>query len=449
MAKADILGIVLAAGEGTRMKSKRPKVLHEVAGRSLVGHAMASALSAGVSRLGVVIGPERPDVAAEVKRRAPDAQVFEQVERRGTAHAVLQVAPLIEAGCAALVVLFGDTPLVRPESITALASAVQTGNTGIAVMGFEAADPTGYGRLITNGEALLAIREHKDASAEERALRLCNSGLMAIRGDIALDLLRSVQPNNAQNEYYLTDCVALARAKGLEARFVLAPEEDALGVNDRVQLAACEAVLQKRLREAHMRNGVTLLAPETVFFALDTQLEPDVVVEPHVVFGPGVKAESGAVIHAFSHLEGATVRAGATVGPFARLRPGADLGAGAKVGNFVEIKKSTLGEGAKVSHLTYIGDAEVGAGANIGAGTITCNYDGFNKALTKIGAGAFIGSNTALVAPVSVGEGAIVGAGSVITENVAGDALALTRAPQKALEGWAKAFREHQAKTGK
>jgi bifunctional UDP-N-acetylglucosamine pyrophosphorylase / glucosamine-1-phosphate N-acetyltransferase len=452
MAKADILGIVLAAGEGTRMKSKRPKVLHEVAGRSLVGHAMASALSAGVSRLGVVIGPERPDVAAEVKRRAPDAQVFEQVERRGTAHAVLQVAPLIEAGCAALVVLFGDTPLVRPESITALASAVQTGNTGIAVMGFEAADPTGYGRLITNGEALLAIREHKDASAEERALRLCNSGLMAIRGDIALDLLRSVQPNNAQNEYYLTDCVALARAKGLEARFVLAPEEDALGVNDRVQLAACEAVLQKRLREAHMRNGVTLLAPETVFFALDTQLEPDVVVEPHVVFGPGVKAESGAVIHAFSHIEGATVRAGATVGPFARLRPGADLGAGAKVGNFVEIKKSTLGEGAKVSHLTYIGDAEVGAGANIGAGTITCNYDGFNKALTKIGAGAFIGSNTALVAPVSVGDGAIVGAGSVITENVAGDALALTRAPQKALEGWAKAFREHQAtstKTGK
>lgn len=448
----DILGIVLAAGEGTRMKSARPKVLHEVAGRSLVGHAIASAQAAGVARLGVVIGPERPDVAREVTRRAPEAQVFEQRERRGTAHAVLQAAPLIEAGCKALVVLFGDTPLVRPESIRALAQSVQAGDTAVAVMGFEALDPTGYGRLLTEGEQLLAIREHKDASGEERAVRLCNSGLMAIRGDMALDLLRSIGADNAQNEFYLTDVVALARTRGLGARFVLAPEEDALGVNDRVQLSVCEGVLQRRLREQHMRAGVTLIAPETVFFSLDTELGRDVLVEPNVVFGPGVVVDSGAVIHAFSHLEGATVRAGATVGPFARLRPGADLGEGAKVGNFVEIKKATLGREAKVSHLTYIGDAEVGAEANIGAGTITCNYDGFSKFVTRIGAGAFIGSNTALVAPVSIGAGATVGAGSVITHDVEPDALALTRAPTKSLPGWAKAFRErpeNQAKTKK
>lgn len=437
-----ILGIVLAAGEGTRMKSSRPKVLHEVAGRSLVGHAMASAQAAGVARLGVVIGPDRPDVAREVAKRAPEATVFEQRERRGTAHAVLQAEALIAEGCAALVVLFGDTPLVRPESIRALAQTVQTGNTAVAVMGFEALDPTGYGRLITEGDKLIAIREHKDASENERAITLCNSGLMAINGALALALLKSIGASNAQNEFYLTDAVALARAAGHEARFVLAPEEDALGVNDRVQLAVCEGVLQRRLREQHMRAGVTLIAPETVFFSLDTDLARDVLVEPNVVFGPGVKVESGAVIHAFSHLEGATVRAGATVGPFARLRPGADLGEGAKVGNFVEIKKATLGREAKVSHLTYIGDAEVGADANIGAGTITCNYDGFSKYITKIGAGAFIGSNTALVAPVSVGAGATVGAGSVITHDVAPDALALTRAPIKALPGWSKAFRE-------
>ncbi|MCA0405003.1 MAG: bifunctional UDP-N-acetylglucosamine diphosphorylase/glucosamine-1-phosphate N-acetyltransferase GlmU [Proteobacteria bacterium] len=445
----DILGIVLAAGEGTRMKSARPKVLHEVAGRSLVGHAMASAQVAGVARLGVVIGPDRPDVAKEVEKRAPEAKVFEQRERRGTAHAVLQATPLLEAGCAALVVLFGDTPLVRPESIRALAEAVQTGNTAVAVMGFEARDPTGYGRLITQGDTLLAIREHKDASETERAIRLCNSGLMAIRGTLALDLLREVKANNAQNEFYLTDVVALARAAGHGATYVLAPEEDALGVNDRVQLSVCEGVLQRRLREQHMRAGVTLIAPETVFFSLDTELGRDVLVEPNVVFGPGVKVESGAIIHAFSHLEGAVVRAGATVGPFARLRPGADLGEGAKVGNFVEIKKATLGREAKVSHLTYIGDAEVGEDANIGAGTITCNYDGFSKYITRIGAGAFIGSNTALVAPVTIGAGATVGAGSVITHDVEPDALALTRAPTKALPGWAKAFRERPENVAK
>lgn len=446
---ANLLGIVLAAGEGTRMKSQRPKVLHAVAGRALVSHAIAAAREGGVDRLGVVIGPDRPDVAAEVKRTAPEAQVFEQRERKGTAHAVLQAAPLIEAGCDALIVLFGDTPLVRPESIKALAEAVTTGGAAVAVMGFEAADPTGYGRLITQGQALLAIREHKDASQAERAITLCNSGLMALNGKLALDLLRAVGSANAQNEFYLTDCVALARARGLETGFVLAPEEDALGVNDRVQLSVCEGVLQRRLREAHMRNGVTLIAPETVFFSLDTHLGADVLVEPNVVFGPGVVVESGAIIHAFSHLEGATVRAKATVGPFARLRPGADLGEGAKVGNFVEIKKATLGQGAKVSHLTYIGDAEVGAQANIGAGTITCNYDGFSKFVTRIGAGAFIGSNTALVAPVTIGEGALVGAGSTITHDVPADALAVTRAHLTKVDGWAKAFRERPENVAK
>ncbi len=439
---AAILGIILAAGEGTRMKSARPKVLHEVVGLSLLGHAIHAAQAAEVARLGVVIGPERGDVAAEVARHAAKARVFEQRERRGTAHAVLQAAALIEQGCAALVILCGDTPLIRPESIRALTKALEQGNTAVAVLGFEARDATGYGRLLTDGGQLLAIREHKDASPPERAIKLCNAGLMALRGDLALALLRAIGSDNAQNEFYLTDAVALARARGYAARFVLAAEEDAQGVNDRLQLAACEAALQRRLREQHMRAGVTLVAPETVFFSLDTVLERDVVVEPNVVFGPGVRVASGAVIHAFSHLEGASLGAGARVGPFARLRPGADLGAGAKVGNFVEIKQANLGSGAKVSHLTYIGDAEIGAGANIGAGTITCNYDGFAKYTTRIGAGAFIGSNTALVAPVTIGAGAIIGAGSVITADVEADALALTRAPTTALPGGSKAFRQ-------
>jgi bifunctional UDP-N-acetylglucosamine pyrophosphorylase / glucosamine-1-phosphate N-acetyltransferase len=446
-----ILGIVLAAGEGTRMKSAQPKVLHAVAGLSLVGHALGAARDAGVSDLAVVIGPDRPDVAAEIARRAPAASVFEQRERRGTAHAVLQAAPVLAKGFDAVVILFGDTPLVRPETIRALGAAVE-GNTAVAVMGFTAKDPAGYGRLITNGTSLEAIREHKDASAAEREIRLANGGLMALRGDIALDLLKSVGCANAQNEFYLTDCVELARGRGLGAVIVEVPEEEALGVNDRVQLAAAEAVLQHRLREAHMRSGVTLIAPETVFFALDTVIARDVVVEPHVVFGPKVVVEEGAVIHAFSHLEGAHVGAGASVGPFARLRPGANLGAAAKVGNFVEIKNVDLGAGAKVSHLTYLGDASVGAGANIGAGTITCNYDGFNKFRTTIGAHAFIGSNTALVAPVSVGEGAIIGSGSVITKDVPADALALARGQQITKASWAEGFRarpENAARTGK
>lgn len=435
------LAIILAAGEGTRMKSNRPKVLHEVAGLSLVGHAITNAIAAGLGRQVVVIGPDRPDVAAEVSRIAPSASFVEQRERRGTAHAVLQAEAQMAEGASAVVVLFGDTPLVRPETIRALADAVREGKTGVAVLGFEARDPTGYGRLIMDGPHLIGIREHKDATEKERAITLCNGGLMALRGEFALPLLKSVQCKNAQNEFYLTDCVAIAAARGLQARVVEIPEQEAQGVNDRVQLAACEAVLQQRLRETHLRNGVTMIAPETVFLSADTVIGRDVLIEPNCIFGPGVTIGDNAVIHAFSHLEGATLGAGTTIGPFARLRPGTELAEKAKIGNFVETKNAKIGKGAKVNHLTYLGDAVVGAGANIGAGTITCNYDGFRKFRTEIGEGAFVGSNSALVAPVRIGQGAFVGSGSVITEDVPDNALAIARGRQMVKADWAHAFR--------
>ncbi|MBN8534864.1 MAG: bifunctional UDP-N-acetylglucosamine diphosphorylase/glucosamine-1-phosphate N-acetyltransferase GlmU [Rhizobiales bacterium] len=435
------LAIILAAGEGTRMRSSRPKVLHEVAGLSLVGHALASAKAAGAGKIVVVIGPDRPDVEAEIRRVAPSANVVEQRERRGTAHAVLQAEAEIAKGFAAVVVLFGDTPLVRPETVRALAERVQQGKIGVAVMGFEAKDPTGYGRLIMDGPHLIGIREHKDANEKERTIALCNGGLMALRGEFALPLLKSVQSKNAQNEFYLTDCVALACARGLSASVVEVSEEEAQGVNDRAQLSQCEAVLQKRMRAEHLKNGVTMIAPETVFVSLDTTIARDVLIEPNCVFGPGVSIGEGAVIHAFSHLEGATVAAGATIGPFARLRPGTKLGEGAKIGNFVETKAAEIGQGAKVNHLTYIGDATIGAGANIGAGTITCNYDGFRKFRTEIGEGAFIGSNSSLVAPVTIAAGAYVGSGSVITKSVPENALAVARGKQVTIDGWAEAFR--------
>lgn len=441
MSTPRILAIVLAAGEGTRMKSAKPKVLHEVAGLSLVGHAIASAEAAGVNAIAAIIGPDRPDVAAEVTKMSASARIFEQRERRGTAHAVLQAESAIAQGHDAVVILFGDTPLVRAQTIRHLADAVLASNTAVAVMGFEAKDPTGYGRLLMEGESLKAIREHKDASEAERAIHLSNGGLMALRGDIALDLLKSVTNTNAQNEFYLTDCVELANARGFSARVVTVPEEEAQGVNDRVQLAACEGVLQRRLREAHMREGVTMIAPETVFLSMDTQIARDVLIEPHCVFGAGVKVGEGAVIHAFSHMEGATIGAKATIGPYARLRPGADLAEKAKIGNFVEVKNAAIGKGAKVNHLTYIGDASIGANANIGAGTITCNYDGYRKFKTEIGEGAFIGSNSSLVAPVKIGAGAYVGSGSVVTKEVPQNALAVARGKQANMEGWAEKFR--------
>jgi bifunctional UDP-N-acetylglucosamine pyrophosphorylase/glucosamine-1-phosphate N-acetyltransferase len=379
-------------------------------------------------------------VEQEARRILPDVRIFVQRERLGTGHAVLSAREALAEKPDDVIVAYADTPLVKAETFAKLRAPLAEG-AAVVVMGFEARDPTGYGRLLTSGDQLLAIREHRDATEAERAVTLCNGGLMAIRGDLALTLLDKVGNANAKGEYYLTDIVEIARELGHRAAIAVVPEEEVHGVNDRAQLAAAERMIQERLREAAMMAGVTLVAPETVFLSHDTRLGQDVIVEPHVVFGPGVTVEAGAVIHSFSHLEGARVASGAGVGPFARLRPGATVGPKAKVGNFVEIKNTDLGAGAKVSHLTYLGDASVGAEVNIGAGTITCNYDGYNKHRTEIGEGAFIGSNSSLVAPVTIGKGAFVGSSSVITENVPADALALGRGRQVVKEGWAAEFR--------
>ena len=346
-----------------------------------------------------------------------------------------------------MIVLYGDTPLLRPETLSKVRTALDTGADVVAI-GFEAADPTGYGRLLMDKDgALVGIREHKDASDAEKAITLCNSGILAFRSGGALKkLLAAIDNKNAKSEYYLTDAVALAHADGLQARMVQSDEEEVRGVNSRSELAAAEAIIQRRLREKAMENGASLVAPETVFLSADTVIGKDVIIEPNVVIGPGVVIEDGATIKSFCHLERAHVGPYATVGPFARLRPGAKLAKNAHVGNFVEIKQSDIGEGAKVNHLTYIGDSSVGAAANIGAGTITCNYDGFEKHRTEIGAGAFIGSNSSLIAPVKIGEGAYVGSGSVISKNVEPDALALTRAPQEEREGWAAKVRARRTR---
>jgi bifunctional UDP-N-acetylglucosamine pyrophosphorylase/glucosamine-1-phosphate N-acetyltransferase len=439
------LAIVLAAGEGTRMKSDRPKALHEVAGRSMLANILSSAVKAGVSRVAVIVGPGRDDVGAEARRCIPDAEMFVQSERRGTAHAVLAARAAIAAGCDDLIVLFADTPLLTAPTIGAMRAAIADG-AAVAVLGFEAYNPFGYGRLLRDAAGrLVAIREEKDASEEERAVTLCNGGLMAIDGAHALRLLEKIDNKNAKGEFYLTDVVELARADGRDAKVVIADESEVLGVNDRIQLAQAEAVAQARLRRAAMAGGATMIAPETVFLSADAMIGRDVTIEPHVVIGPGVTIADGAVIHSFSHLEGASVGKGATIGPFARLRPGAALAEKAKVGNFVEIKNATVAQGAKVNHLTYIGDADIGANANIGAGTITCNYDGFLKYRTTIGENAFIGSNSSLVAPVTIGAGAYVGSGSVITKDVAPDSLAVARGRQMVKADWAVSFRMAQA----
>ncbi|MBL8574758.1 MAG: bifunctional UDP-N-acetylglucosamine diphosphorylase/glucosamine-1-phosphate N-acetyltransferase GlmU, partial [Hyphomicrobiaceae bacterium] len=417
MTERSCLMIVLAAGEGTRMRSALPKVLHQVGGLPMVGHVVRTARAAGASRLAAVVGPNADAVAATVTRFAPDASVFEQRDRLGTAHAVLQARAALAEPADDVLVLFSDTPLVRPETLARVRARLADG-ADIVVLGFEAENPHGYGRLLERDGRLVAIREEKDASDEERKVRFSNSGIMAFRGAHALSIIESIGNANAKGEYYLTDAIEIAHARGLVAVAERGEEREFLGVNDRSQLAICEAVFQDRMRAAAMAAGVTLMSPSTVFFSYDTELGRDVVVEPNVVFAPGVKVEANVQIRAFCHLEGALVRSGATVGPYARLRPKADIGEGAHIGNFVEIKAARIETGAKVNHLTYIGDARVGAKANIGAGTITCNYDGFGKYHTDIGAGAFIGSNSSLVAPVSIGDGAIVGAGSVVTTDV-------------------------------
>ncbi|MCW4114065.1 bifunctional UDP-N-acetylglucosamine diphosphorylase/glucosamine-1-phosphate N-acetyltransferase GlmU [Aurantimonas sp. MSK8Z-1] len=423
------LSIILAAGEGSRMKSSVTKVLHPIGGRPLVAHVAATAAAAGAQASALVVGRDAEAVAAAVAGAGHAASVHLQSERLGTAHAVLAARKAIGAGYDDLLILYGDTPLIRPETLLA-ARAVLAEGAAICVIGFRPADPTGYGRLIEEGGTLKAIREEKDASAEEKAIGFCNGGVMAIDGRRALDLIGRIGNANAKGEYYLTDIVEIARADGLSVRAIEAAEKEVLGVDDRVKLARAEAVWQADRRMEAMRAGATLIAPDTVTFAYDTVLGRDVLVEPNVFFGAGVTVGEGAVIHAFSHLEGAEVGPGASIGPFARLRPGTRLADGAKVGNFCEVKNAVVGEGAKINHLSYIGDASVGARTNVGAGTITCNYDGFLKHRTEIGADAFIGSDTALVAPIRVGDGAYVGSGSTLTEDVPADALAIARARQ-------------------
>lgn len=442
-AQADCLAVVLAAGEGTRMRSSRPKVLHEIAGRSLLAHVLAAIAEAGIDRTALVIGPGRDDVAAV----AAGAPSFVQEERRGTAHAVLAAQAAIAAGCGTLLVAFADTPLLRPQTFAALRRALGETGAAVAVLGFEASHPAGYGRLVMERGELTAIREHRDASPAEREITLCNGGIMAIDGNVALELLRAVRSDNSQNEFYLTDVVALARQRGRAATVVVADEAEVLGVNDRVQLAAAEAAMQARLCEAAMLSGVTLVDPASVTLAFDTRIGRDTIVEPHVVFAPGVTIGEGARIRGFSHLEGASVGDGAIIGPFARLRPGARLAEDVHVGNFVEVKAATLGKGVKANHLTYIGDATIGARTNVGAGTITCNYDGFSKTKTEIGEGVFVGSHSSLVAPVTIGAGAYIGTGSVVTEDVAADALVIARSRQVEKPGWAATFRTEQAAT--
>lgn len=438
--------IILAAGKGTRMKSQLPKVLHPIGNQPMVRHVLATAGDAGLDPLVLVIAPGMHKVASVGADFSEEVKSATQHEQLGTANAVLAAKETLGDFEGNLVVLYGDTPLIRPETISNLLAALhKDARCAVAVLGFTPEDAGDYGRLVVdNNGALVAIVEAKDATAEQKKIRLCNSGVIALRGGMAWDLLERVDNKNAKGEYYLTDVVAIAVAQGLKAMAVEADAAEVLGVNSRVDLAVADAVFQSRKRHEAMLNGATLQAPDTVYFSADTELAADVVVEPNVYFGPRVVVGSGAHIKAFSHLEGSVIGDHSVVGPFARLRPGTNLGEHVKVGNFVEIKKSEIEHGAKISHLSYIGDASIGAEANIGAGTITCNYDGYNKYRTVVGRDAFIGSNTALVAPVTVGAGAIIAAGSVITEDIEANALALARTRQEQKADWAKTFRDKQ-----
>ncbi|MGJ8595481.1 bifunctional UDP-N-acetylglucosamine diphosphorylase/glucosamine-1-phosphate N-acetyltransferase GlmU [Sulfitobacter sp.] len=432
--------IILAAGKGTRMNSELPKVLHPIAGDPMLVHAMAAGATLEPVHTVVVAGHGAEEVTAAAQDYDETATVVVQSEQLGTAHAVAQARDALSGFDGTAIVLYGDTPFVSSETLEEMMSAAEGAD--VVVLGFEAADPERYGRLVMDGTSLERIVEFKDASEEERAITLCNSGVIACNATLLFDLIDAVGNENASGEYYLTDIVGLARSRGLKATAVTCDEAETLGVNSRAQLAEAEAAFQARARAILIEDGVTLQAPETVFLARDTVIGRDALIEPNVVFGAGVTIESGAHIRAFSHLEGCHVSRGAVVGPYARLRPGAELEENAKVGNFVEIKNAVLAEGAKVNHLSYIGDAFVGAHANIGAGTITCNYDGVMKHHTHIGANAFIGSNTMLVAPIHIGDGAMTGSGSVITSDVEPDALALARAPQVEKPGMARKLME-------
>ena len=428
--------IILAAGKGTRMKSDLPKVLHPIAQAPMLVHAMRAGQALEPDRTVIVAGHGAEAVGRAAQAQDEMAEVVIQAEQKGTAHAVAQAAATLRDHEGDALVLYGDTPFIRPETLERMVEARATHD--LVVLGFEAADPARYGRLVMEGGDLARIVEFKDATEAERAISFCNSGVIAARTRTLFDLIEAVGNDNASGEYYLTDIVAIARARGLTATAIACDEAETMGVNSRPELARAEALFQARARADAVEDGVTFYAPESVYFAYDTVIGRDTLVEQNVVFGPGVTVESGAHIRAFSHLEGCHVSRGAVVGPYARLRPGAELAEDVRVGNFVEIKNAVLDEGAKVNHLSYIGDASIGAQSNIGAGTITCNYDGVSKHRTEIGARVFIGSDTMLVAPLRIGDGAMTGSGSVITEDVPGDALALGRAPQVTKPGMAR-----------
>lgn len=442
---ANRAAVILAAGQGTRMQSALPKVLHAVGGRPMIDWSISLAQSVGCERILVVCSPAGATVQAHVTGQlGPDAITI-QAPPLGTGHAVLTAQDALSDFDGDLVVLCGDVPLIETATLESLFSEVSKGAT-VGVLGFEADDPGAYGRLITDSNGNLeAIVEAKEATPEQLAVSFCNSGVIAAPSKAMFELLSKVTNDNKKGEYYLTDIVGLARESGGTCRTVSCDEAQVMGINTRTQLAEAEASFQAKRRSEVLEAGVTMTAPETVYFSYDTIIENDAVIEPNVVFAPGVTVKSGARVRAFSHLEGAIVGADSSIGPFVRLRPGAELEARVKIGNFVEVKNTKMGPGAQASHLSYLGDGEIGAGANIGAGTIFCNYDGFLKYKTKVGAGAFIGSNSALVAPVTIGDGAFVGSGSVITKDVEANALAVARGKQMQKAGWATAFRDKMA----
>lgn len=426
------------------MRSSLPKVMHEVAGLPMLGHVLNVSETAGCDDIAVVVGKSAEMVRDWTLGFQSKASVFEQKERLGTGHAVLAAREALEKAPDDVLILFGDTPLLNPETLVSIRNELAHGS-AVVVLGFEADDPTGYGRLLVNDGKLEAIREHKDATETERKVTFCNGGIMGLRGDCALELLDAIGNENANQEYYLTDVAEIANDKGLQVTAVQAPEAELIGVNTRQGLSEVEALWQTTRRNSLMADGVSMQAPETVFLSYDTVIEADVTIEPNVVFGTAVTVKSGTRIRAFCHLEGAVVGEGAEIGPYARLRPGANLAENTKVGNFVEIKNAVVHSGAKVNHLSYVGDAEIGEKANIGAGTITCNYDGMNKHKTTIGSNAFIGSNSSLVAPVTIGDGAYVASGSVIVEDVPSDSLGVGRGRQTNKQGRAKEIRDRNA----
>jgi bifunctional UDP-N-acetylglucosamine pyrophosphorylase/glucosamine-1-phosphate N-acetyltransferase len=451
MPKRSCLAVILAAGEGTRMKSAVPKVLHKVGGLPMLGHLLQSAAAAGANATAVVVGPNAQAVVAFVNKVAPGATTHEQAERLGTAHAVLAAKKALTEGADDVLVLYGDTPLVTAKTLLRIRKQLATGS-DVVVVGFRTVDPTGYGRLVEEKGRLTAIVEEKDATAEQKRIGFCNAGIMAFRGGTLLLALKKIGNDNAQKQYYLTDTVQIANAAKQKVTAIEVEGDEVAGINDRIQLAHAEGLFQRVMRETAMENGASMTSPSTVWFSYDTKIGRDVTIEPNVFFGPGVSIADGVTIRANCHIEGAKIATGAIIGPFARLRPGAVIGANAHIGNFVEVKNAKIDDGAKANHLTYIGDAHVGAKSNIGAGSITANYDGYDKHHTEIGANVSIGSNSVLVAPVKVGDGAHVAAGSVIVRDVPADALSVARGRQEDKPGWAKKFRQHktaQKKGGK